>query len=101
MKRLRSQLWHRLDRRQVTVLVSVAALDGLLLIPLGYGAVTAKSEFVFLVAPTYSVLFMVLGCSLAVFADRGLVSWPLVSAVLVIGPVGAAVALRLCRPASR
>jgi hypothetical protein len=100
MSKLRSQLWHRLGRRQVTALTFVAALDGLLLIALGYGVVTAKSELVLLVAPTYSVLFMVLACSLAVFAERGLVSWHLVSGILLIGPLGAAVALRLCRRSS-
>ena len=100
MKKLRPQLWHRLGRRQVTVLTVVAALDGVLMATLGYAILTAENELVVLVAPTYSVLFMVLACSLAAFAERGLVSWPLLSGILLLGPVGAAVALWRFGPAS-
>ena len=100
MKKLRPQLWHRLGRRQVTVLTLVAALDAVLMAALGYAILTEKHELVVLVAPTYSALFMVLACSLAAFAERRLVSWPLVSAILLLGPVGAAVALWRYGPAS-
>lgn len=60
----------------------------------GYGVARARSEIVLLVAPTHGALFMVLACTLGAYAQRGLVSWPLVSAILLVGPVGAAVALR-------
>ena len=100
MKKLRPQLWHRLGRRQVAVLTVVAALDAVLLGALAYSILVASSELVLLVAPTYTVLFMVLACSLGAFAERGLVSWPLVSGILLAGPVGAAVALRRFGPAS-
>lgn len=93
MRKLRPQLWHRLPRRQVTLLTVVAAVDGVLMAALGYAVLSGSSELVVLVAPTYSALFMVLACSLAVFADRGLVSWLLVAGILVVGPLGGAVAL--------
>ena len=100
MKKLRPQLWHRLGRRQVAALTVVAVLDAVLLGALAYAIVIASSELVLVVAPTYSALFMVLACSLAAFAQRGLVSWPLVSGILLAGPVGAAVALRRFGPGS-
>jgi hypothetical protein len=93
MQNLRPQLWHRLRRRQVTVLMLIAALDGVVLAALGYAILSANSHLVLVVAPTYSVLFMVLACSLGALAARGLVSWPLVSGILLTGPVGGAVAL--------
>jgi hypothetical protein len=98
MKKLRPQLWHRLRRRQVGVLTVVAAVDAIFLGAIGYGVVTARSDLLVVVAPTYSVLFMVLACSLAAFAQRQLVSWPLVSGILLLGPVAAAVALRRFGP---
>jgi hypothetical protein len=94
MNKLRPQLWHRLSRRQVAVLTLVAGLDGILLAALAYAIVSARSEFVLLVAPTYSALFMVLACSLGALAQRSLVSWPLLCGILLVGPLGAAVALR-------
>jgi hypothetical protein len=100
MKKLRPQLWHRLGRRQVAVLLLVAALDGIALAGLAWAIVTASSELVLLIAPTYSTLFTVLACSLGVFAQRGLVSWPLVSGILLAGPLAAALALRRYGPAS-
>jgi hypothetical protein len=50
-----------------------------------------------LIAPTYSALFLVLVGSLVRFAERGRVSWPLVTAVMVVGPFGAVVVLRAGR----
>jgi hypothetical protein len=94
MKNLRPQLWHRLGRRHVTVLTLVAGLDSIVLAVLAYAIVSSRSELVLLVAPTYSALFMVLACTLGALAQRGLVSWPLVSGILLVGPLGAAVALR-------
>jgi hypothetical protein len=94
MKKLRPQLWHRLRPRQVGALTLVAALDAICLGALGYAVLTTRSDLVVAVAPTYSVLFMVLACSLAAFAKRGLVSWTLVSTILLLGPAAAAVALR-------
>ena len=94
MKKFQPQLWHRLSRRQVTVLTVVAVVDTAVFAVLGYGIASARSDLVLLVAPTYSALFMILACTLGAYAHRGLVSWPLVSGILLVGPVGAAVALR-------
>lgn len=98
MKKRRRQPQHLLSRRQAAVLQSIAVLDVALLIALGYGILSANSELVLLVAPTYSALFLVLTCTLASFAERGLFSWRLVAGILLVGPLGAAVALWLCRP---
>jgi hypothetical protein len=97
MRGFRSQLWHRLGRRQLAVLGSIAALDGALLFGLGVGILSARRELVLLLAPTYSALFLVLAGSLAALADRARVSWPLVATIMVLGPLGAALLLRLCR----
>jgi hypothetical protein len=97
MNRLQRQLWHRLSQRQVAVLSSIAALDGALLIALGYALVTSQAELVLGIAPTYSALFLVLAGSLVSFAERGRVSWSLVTSILVGGPLGAVLVLRLCR----
>jgi hypothetical protein len=100
MKNLQPQLWHHLGPPQVTVLTVVAVLDTVVLGALGYAIASARSELVLLVAPTYSALFMVLACTLGAYARRGLVSWPLLSGILLVGPVGAAVALRRFGPRS-
>jgi hypothetical protein len=97
MNRLQRQLWHRLSQRQVAVLSGIAALDAALLIALGYGLVSAQAEVILAIAPSYSALFLVLAGSLTCFAERGRVSWSLVTSILLVGPLGAAVVLRLCR----
>lgn len=100
MKKLEPQLWHRLGRRQVTVLTVVAVVDTLVFSAIGYAIASGRGELVLLVAPTHSALFMVLACTLGAYARHGLVSWPLVSGVLLVGPVGAAIALRRFGPGS-
>ena len=100
MNKLQPHLWHRLGRRQVTVLTVVAVVDTLVFGALGYAIASGRSELVLLVAPTYSALFTVLACTLSAYARQGLVSWPLVSGILLVGPIGAAVALRRFGPGS-
>jgi hypothetical protein len=78
------------------VLSAIAILDEGLLLALAYGIVSAEGELVLVLAPTYSVLFLVLVGSLAAFADRRAVSWVLVTGIVLVGPLGAAVALRFC-----
>jgi hypothetical protein len=97
MRDSRRQLWHRLSHRQSAVLRAVATLDGLLLLTICYAAAVSRLELVLLIAPTYSALFLVLVGSLVRFAERGRVSWPLVTAVMVVGPFGAVVVLRAGR----
>jgi hypothetical protein len=97
MREPRRQLWHRLSRVQAAVLTAVAALDGVLLLAICYAALRSRPDLAVLIAPTYSALFLVLAGSLARFAERGRASWPLVAAVMLVGPFGAIVALRAGR----
>lgn len=97
MREPRRQLWHRLSREQTAVLSAVAALDGVLLLALCYAALRSRFDLAVLLAPTYSVLFLVLAGSLVRFAERGRASWPLVTAVMLVGPLGAIIALQAGR----
>ncbi|MBA3263468.1 MAG: hypothetical protein H0T69_13560 [Thermoleophilaceae bacterium] len=81
-------------------MTAVAALDGVLLLALCYAILSSRAELVLLIAPTYSALFLVLTGSLARLAERGHVSWPLVTGVMLLGPLSAGVALRLGRSSS-
>lgn len=90
------QLWHFLGRAEVRALSAVATADALLFAVLAYAIVNGPAELALVIVPTSSVLFMVLACSLGAFAKRGVVSWSLVCAVLLAGPVAAAVALQRC-----
>ena len=80
------------------MLTTVAAIDALLWLAVGYATATWTPQLVVLLAPTASALFMVIACSLGVYAARGSVSWPLVCAVLVGGPAAAAITLQRCGP---
>jgi hypothetical protein len=96
--KLRRLLWNRLTRRELTALRLLAALDSAVLVATAHGALTGNPALVPLLLPTYSSLFLVLVATLAVFAERRLVSWWLAGGVLLAGPLAATVVLDLCRP---
>ena len=100
MRELRRQLWHRLTSRQLRTLTLVAGLDSALLIALGYAILVGESALILLLAPSYSTLFLVLAGSLFGLAGRGRASWALVTLIVVLGPLGALIGLRILPPRS-
>jgi hypothetical protein len=96
--KLRRLLWNRLTRRELAALRLLAAADSSVLVAAAHGALTGNTALVPLLLPTYGSLSLVLVATLAVFADRRLLSWRLAGGVLLVGPLGGALALGLCRP---
>jgi hypothetical protein len=94
---LRELLWHRLTRRELGVLFALAAADAVVLLAIAYAVAVAATDVALPLIPTYGTVFLVLVATLVCLADRRRVSWWLVCAAVLGGPVSAVAVLGCAR----
>lgn len=92
---------HPLSRQTLQVLIAVSAADGLLLLALVAAAVNDWNESLVILGPTHGTLFVILVVTLAVLAQRGLLGWRFVVAVMILGPLASIPGLELYRRGQR